>query len=232
MKRHLSVGEGYARKPLNFKPFTLSLCSEENASLNKKIGWLDRPISWAKVTGLSSLVAFFCFCLSVGGVSAQDSDRQLPSSIQPITAGMRLPEEFWTTEFQFYDHEKVYTQTLEQYKGKPIILGFWSIYCGACKFSFPFLGEMAAQYPDDIIVLPVNSQMRETTDAIERSYKRMPESDKYKLPAPSIIFDEYLKYLFPHRPIPHYIWIQADGKIGGITRRSFLTESNILNLIQ
>ena len=231
MKRHLSVGEGYAPKLLNFKPLPHHTCSMKNASRNQKIGWLVMPMNWAKVTGFTGLVALFFLCLSVGSASAQDSDSQLPDSIQPITAGMRLPEEFWTTEFQFYDHEKVYTQTLEQYKGKPIILGFWSVHCGGCLASFPFLREMSLKYPKDLVIIPVNYQLREDPKRIENHFKRMREGDHYRIPTPTILYDDYLKHVFPHGPIPHYIWIQSDGKVGGVTQRTFLNEANIINIL-
>lgn len=147
--------------------------------------------------------------------------------IQRVSAGQRVPEEFWTTPFTFYDHETTYTKTLEEYRGKPIILGFWSIYCGACISSFPLLNEAKQMYGDDIEVIPVNSYDSDLS-IVDKVMSRFTANHRVS----GIVFDEYLKQVFPHVSVPHYIWIRPNGTVGAITVKSFLTMYNISRFVQ
>src|SRR5690606_17088494 len=112
---------------------------------------------------------------------------------------------------------------LEQYKGKPILLGFWMVYCGPCIASFPKLNAFKDKYGEDLVILPVNSLARDSIPVIDHVLSK--KGPEYRMPM--IIQDVFLSSLFPHGPIPHYIWIQPDGKVGAITRRTFVTDSMI-----
>lgn len=171
---------------------------------------------------LFAILLAFC---PLGSLFAQTTSTT--QTIERVTAGQRVPEEFWTTEFEFYDHEKVYTKTLEEYRGKPILLSFWMVYCGPCMASFPILNGFKAKYGDNLVILPVNSFERDSIPIIHARFSKRDES--YRMPV--IINDNYLNQVFPHGPIPHYIWIQPDGKLGGVTRRTFVTEENIANFV-
>lgn len=159
----------------------------------------------------------------MGSIYAQETSTTIPR----VSAGQRVPEEFWTKEFQFYDHEKVYTQTLEEYRGKPILLSFWMVHCGPCMASFPVLNGFKAKHGDDLIILPVNSFERDSVPVIDHAFSKRDTS--YRMPV--VIHDDYLQYMFPHGPIPHYIWIQLDGRVGAVTRRTFVTDSMIAEFV-
>lgn len=155
---------------------------------------------------------------------AQESNVQ----ITRITAGEKLPEEFWTTEFQFFDHNKVYHTTLQQFRGKPIILDFWATTCAKCFEGFPFLKEMQSKYTGRINIILVNTWYKDNQDAIENRFTNF--DDNYRLP--SIIQDKFLKSLFPHNAIPYYIWISSIGRVYAISTKSLVTEENLLKLMQ
>lgn len=159
----------------------------------------------------------------MGSIYAQETSTTIPR----VSAGQRVPEEFWTKEFQFYDHEKIYTQTLEQYRGKPIILAFWSISCGTCISSFPLLNEALDKYGDKVVILPVNSYDKNLSrvDGVMQRF-----DDTYYLTG--IVFDDYLKHVFSHTVVPHYIWVRPNGTVGAITVKSFLTMDNISKFVE
>ena len=45
--------------------------------------------------------------------------------------------------------------TLEQFKGRPIVLNFWSTWCGPCKMEHPVLDWAAKQYQGRIVFLGI-----------------------------------------------------------------------------
>jgi thiol-disulfide isomerase/thioredoxin len=48
--------------------------------------------------------------------------------------------------------------TLEQFKGKVVLLDFWATWCGPCRMSMPQLERLQAQYPSDLALLAINLQ--------------------------------------------------------------------------
>ena len=39
-----------------------------------------------------------------------------------------------------------YLFNIDNYKGKVVYLDFWASWCGPCKFSFPYMEDLASQY--------------------------------------------------------------------------------------
>jgi len=46
--------------------------------------------------------------------------------------------------------------TLDEYKGKVVVLNFWATYCVPCTTEMPMLNQMQKRYQDKIIVLAVS----------------------------------------------------------------------------
>ncbi len=46
--------------------------------------------------------------------------------------------------------------TLDEYKGKVVVLNFWATYCVPCTTEMPMLGQMQKRYKDKVIVLAVS----------------------------------------------------------------------------
>ncbi len=56
--------------------------------------------------------------------------------------------------------------TLEQYRGRIVMLDFWATWCGPCSLSMPILEELQREYPDDLSLLAIN--MEEPRDKVRR----------------------------------------------------------------
>ncbi len=46
--------------------------------------------------------------------------------------------------------------TLDEYKGKVVVLNFWATYCVPCTTEMPMLGQMQKRYQDKVVVLAVS----------------------------------------------------------------------------
>ncbi|MBB1643620.1 TlpA family protein disulfide reductase [Sphingobacterium sp. UME9] len=137
--------------------------------------------------------------------------------VNPTFMGEQVPDEFWTQQHLFYTAGDTVRGTLEQFKGKLLVLDFWATWCGACRSGFAKLDKLTQQYPDDVVFVLVNPlKYKDTFEKIDRCYKDvLPDIGGTNLP--SIIFDETLIAQFPHRLIPNYVWISRNGFIRAFT---------------
>ena len=97
---------------------------------------------------------------------------------------------------------------LAEFKGKYILLDFWSQGCGPCRAAFPELEEMAAMYADRLVVVSIS------TDT-ERRWKQYLQEKKL----PGIQWNELrnddggLEARYGVQGVPHYVLITPDGKV-------------------
>ena len=56
--------------------------------------------------------------------------------------------------------------TLEQYRGKIVLLDFWATWCGPCRMTMPVLERVLEQYSSDLALLAINLQ--EEPDVVRR----------------------------------------------------------------
>jgi thiol-disulfide isomerase/thioredoxin len=106
--------------------------------------------------------------------------------------------------------------SLSQFKGRLVILDFWSTGCTTCMEKFPEMENLQKEFKDQIQILLVNPWQTK-----EAAKEHMPSWAK--LPNLPIIFastdqikkenqNPFLK-LFPARTIPLHVWIDANGII-------------------
>lgn len=120
------------------------------------------------------------------------------------------------------------TVNISDFKGKLLILDFWATWCTSCIEHFPFLDSMSIKYPDKLAVIGVGYESSEKIKGFFSS-KKSSDGKRYKLS--SIVEDTTLSGFFPHRTVPHVIWIKPDQIVGAITSGDQLTEPNILEMI-
>lgn len=113
---------------------------------------------------------------------------------------------------------------LADFKGKVVVIDFWSVACAPCIESFPKLEELQAKFNNDLQVITV-------TDDTEDRIKKFLKTKKMALP---IAFDAdgSLAGYFPHRQIPHTIVIDKKGVVKAITSSSKVNEALINQVLQ
>ncbi|HYF29816.1 MAG TPA: TlpA family protein disulfide reductase [Chitinophagaceae bacterium] len=117
---------------------------------------------------------------------------------------------------------KTSSAKLSDFKGKLLILDFWATWCGPCIAAFPRLDSLQKKYGDKMQVIPVTSEAKQlVSDFLERMNKMK------KVSVFSVVNDKTLGKLFPHTYLPHYVWIDAGGKVVAITEMQHVNEANI-----
>ncbi|WP_164111697.1 MULTISPECIES: TlpA family protein disulfide reductase [Sphingobacterium] len=139
------------------------------------------------------------------------------SQIKPLKIGDKLPG---LGLHEVVGHP-VDSLDFKEFKGKYIILDFWATWCAPCLAGFPKMKTIQEKYADRLAILPVTYEER---DKIEQFFDRSEIGD---LGLISIVNDNTLKRYFPHRTIPHYVWIDDKGRIVAITEEKYLTIENV-----
>jgi len=112
---------------------------------------------------------------------------------------------------------------LSAFKGKLLILDFWATWCAPCIASFPKMKMLQEKYRNDLQVILVNNESEvRAAGFLEKRRKEHGEAFA------AVLADTLLNKIFPHRTVPHYVWIGRDGKVLAITGEEELEEAKLL----
>lgn len=121
----------------------------------------------------------------------------------------------------------VANKQIGEYRDKWLILDFWATYCQPCLNAVPKLNNLQEKFKDNLNIVMVNSEKNE--EGIKQFFFKNPMLKNSKIP--SVFGDSILKKLFPHKIIPHEVWISPKGVVMAITSEEELTELNIQNMM-
>ena len=94
--------------------------------------------------------------------------------------------------------------SLDQFKGKIVLLDFWATWCGPCRMTMPLLERLQKEYSSDLVQLAIN--MYEPIDLV-REYAR-----SQGLHAPVLLDEEgSVSYAYRIGAIPTQVLINREG---------------------
>lgn len=116
---------------------------------------------------------------------------------------------------------------------KFIILDYWATWCSPCLNNFPKLDSMQEKYSKKLQILLINTKSTGDDDRkVEAVFAKIrnPVGEMYQLP--SIVDDTLSESLFPHKLLPHYIWIDKEKVVRAITSSDQVTWENVEKFVE
>lgn len=182
--------------------------------------------------GIQAVLTLVCI-VSMFTVSAQElpgNQRAAngPVDIKALKIGGSVPDGFWTYEHLLYIEGDTVRRSLAEYKGKLLVLDFWATWCASCVEAFPKLEDLRSHFGSEVVfLLPNPRTTRDSLPKVKKTAVRFEEQHSRALKLPLILEDTVLSGLFPHRLLPHVVWIDKDGRVAAQT---YAAEVNIDNI--
>ncbi len=98
---------------------------------------------------------------------------------------------------------------LEDFRGKPVVLFFWTTWCPSCKAALPEIHELQLQYKEEVQVLGINLTLSESSSGAVR---RFAEQENPSFP---ILLETSgsVQSAYSIRNIPVTVIIDSDGNL-------------------
>jgi len=151
------------------------------------------------------------------------------AEIKPLKIGDKVPDELWKLPLQVVNYPGGKSKvTLDDYRGKLIILDFWATWCSACLAGMPKMHKLQNQFADDLTVLPITKENNP-----EKLLHFLENSNAIKdLKIFTVFGDTTFNKMFDHRLIPHYVWIGSNGTVEAITSTFDINQQNIKAILE
>lgn len=138
--------------------------------------------------------------------------------IKEIGIGEKLPDLFISNLI----NTKQASISTRDFRGKMLILDFWATWCTPCVSLMPKMDSIQNLMRNEVQILLVTYQAKAD---VQRLLNR---SAKFKnITLPFVFADETLNKFFPHKELPHYVWIDSAGKVIAITGHNQITTDTI-----
>jgi thiol-disulfide isomerase/thioredoxin len=167
-------------------------------------------------------VALFVFLVIPAAAQQKSQDLRIGEN-PPVQVGQALPDITITNLINY----PTKTAKLSDFKGKLLILDFWSTSCGTSVAGLPVLDSIDRMFAGKVQVLLISSDNEEKVRSVF-SGKRAIKNSRL----PTVVGDSVLRKIFPHVLVPHVVLIDKDGIVIAITGASELTAVKVDKLLQ
>lgn len=116
--------------------------------------------------------------------------------------------------------------SLEELRGKIIILDFWATWCAPCVAEMPKFSDLQNKFKTDLIILPISFENKKVVSQFKE--KRSDLQLPFIIEPPGSL----IRKIFPHRGIPHSVVVDKKGLVMAITESSNITAEVIEKLVR
>lgn len=161
----------------------------------------------ARIAAIISLTAFVFAACGVSGGEQTDGDTTVKDEL--LDGTVHAPDFPTNLEWLNMDHPL----TIEDLKGKVVLLDFWTFCCINCMHVIPDLKRLEEKYADELVVIGVHSAKftnEKGTESIRQAILR------YEIEHPVINDKDFAVWsLFGARAWPTFVLINPNGRIIG-----------------
>ncbi len=176
---------------------------------------------------MKSVCLFLCCFLYFESfsVNAQFVYSALNNEYQPLAVGDKMPD-YQLKNLINYPKQST---SINDFRGKLLIIEFWSSYCASCISAWPKLLELQKQFDGRIQILLFNSY--EDSLIVKKLFQQRQKASNLKMTLPTVCRDTLIKQLFPFTSVPHMVWIDEKGFIQSITMSGSVNAKNIQKML-
>lgn len=146
---------------------------------------------------------------------------------KPLNIGVTVPD-YKLRQVLNYKSTEV---SLSEFNGKALLIDFWAIFCQPCLAQFPKLQRIQEKYKDDLQIITITSDNVQKVADLFENIKYQGFNLLTAARGTDNNVNDSLFFAFPHKYIPHYVWIDKNRVIKAITGYEALNDDNIALLV-
>lgn len=167
-------------------------------------------------------ICFLALLCLVFRVAAQDN-----ISDRGVKVGQLVPDVLVTgVRGLSLDGRDVSSFRFSELRGRLVILDFWATWCAPCRKMAPVMDSLQRVFGNQVLFLPVAYEPAVVVDPVLAAMQRV-----RSFSLPGVLGDKVLNGLFPHRSLPHFVWIDASGTVRAMTEEKEVTGDHIRALL-
>jgi len=190
-----------------------------------------KPYTSYLIPAATAAMILFCVCLVHAGQRGLTNPAATgvalsTDSIKPLKIGDTIPGALWNLPLQMVKagQEGSTTVMLKDYKGKLIIIDFWATWCTPCVAMIPKVDSLQQAFAPQVQFISVSYQPNKEVLPFLR---RLAAKGGTHTGVPFISHENTLQKYFPHRELPHYVWLGADSRVKAFTGPDEITAANV-----
>lgn len=167
-------------------------------------------------------------CLSIIVHAQQGEGSNIP--ISGIQIGQQVPDINIVNLQNYKDKtgKNATTVKISDFRGKILILDFWATWCSPCIAMIPRMDSLQKKFGDKVQFLSVTYQSKKEALSFLEKFELQ---QKRHFDLPLVTDSKELEKLFPHKTLPHYVWIDSEGVVRAITEAYYVNYENINKMI-
>lgn len=162
--------------------------------------------------------------ISIGAMTHAQDITNKNEAIDLVTTGLQVGDTISSLELTSLHNHSSNRLELPIPGVDLTIVDFWATWCGACIAHFPTMITIQDSLKDRVQFVSVS---KEPGEEVQRFLSKWIESDKEAINFPIVSGDTVVNSVFPHKTIPHYVWIDRDGAIIAITDSEAVTVESV-----